>query len=215
MRAQVLTQVRLEPDQPRFLNYSISPLYGRNQEIVGAVLAFHDDTLTKSWSAWSDFGLGVAPDAVFDSLDRGLFIVNPRRMITAFNRTAQKLTGFSPEEVLGRYCWEVLQGDRCKTGCALKASLEDGVTRKDQDVRLRKKAGGWLNLLISTAPIRNHREAIVGGMQTFQSLGLALPRRPARPPISGEVESHRQKPPHAQTAGHAAGCGGLRSHGGH
>ncbi len=195
MRAQILTQVTLAPDQTRFLKYSLSPLYGQDQEIVGAVLAFHDDTPTKSSPDWSDFGLGVAPDAVFDNFDRGLFIVNQRRIITAFNRTAQELTGFTPAEVLGRYCWEVLQGDRCKTGCALKASLEDGITRKDQDVRIRNKAGIWLNLLISTAPIRNKREAIVGGVETFQSLGLALPRRQNRPPVSGEVEIIGKSPP--------------------
>jgi PAS domain S-box-containing protein len=195
MRAQILTQVRLEPNQTRFLKYSISPLYGQDQEIAGAVLAFHDDTLTKSWSAWSNFGLGVEPNAIFDNLDRGLFIVNQRRIITAFNRTAQEITGFNPEEVLGHYCWEVLQGDRCKTGCALKSSLEDGVTRKDQDVRIRNKAGRWINLLISTAPIRNKREAIVGGVETFQCLGLALPRRQQRPPIPGEVEIIGKSPP--------------------
>ncbi|MFZ5450167.1 MAG: sigma 54-interacting transcriptional regulator [Thermodesulfobacteriota bacterium] len=195
MRALLLTQVRLEPDQTRFLKYSISPLYGQNQEIVGAVLAFHDDTLTKSWSAWSNFGLGVTPDAVFDNFDRGLFVVNQRRIITAFNRAAQEITGFTPEEVLGRYCWEVLQADRCKTRCALNATLEDGVPRKDLDVRIRSKSGRWLNLLISTSPIRNKREAIVGGVETFQSLGLALPRREARPPIPGEVKIIGRSPP--------------------
>ena len=188
LRAQVLTQIVLSPDQKRLLQYSISPLYSQDRKIIGAVLAFHDGTPAKSWPAGPDFGLGIEPDAVFDNLDRGLFIVNERRIITAFNRTAQEITGFSPEEVLGRYCWEVLQGDRCKTGCALKASLEDGVTRKDQDVRIRNKAGRWLNLLISTAPIRNKRDAIVGGVETFQCLGLALPRRQTRPPIYGEVE---------------------------
>jgi PAS domain S-box-containing protein len=195
MRAQILTQVHLGPDQTQFLKYSISPLYGQDQEIVGAVLAFHDDTPTKPWSAWSNFGLGVEPDAVFDNLDRGLFIVNQRRIITAFNRTAQEITGFNPEEVLGRYCWEILQGDRCKTGCALKASLEDGITRKDQDVRIRNKAGRWLNLLISTAPIRNKREAIVGGVETFQCLGLALPVLKTHPPTLGEVEIIGKSPP--------------------
>jgi PAS domain S-box-containing protein len=195
MRAQILTQINLGPDQTRFLKFSISPLYGQDRSIVGAVLAFHDDTLTKSWSAWSDFGLGVEPDAVFDNLDRGLFVVNQRRIVTAFNRTAQEITGFSPEEVLGRYCWETLKGDHCKTGCALKASLEDGITRKDQDVRIRNKGGRSLNLLISTAPIRNKRQAIVGGVETFQCLGLALPRRQPRSPVSGEVEIIGKSPP--------------------
>jgi len=195
LRAQLLTQIVLPAGKVRFLKYSVAPLYGRDRKIIGAVLAFHDDILTKSWSDWSDFGLGVKPGAVFEHLDRGLFIVNQRRTITAFNRTAQELTGFNPEEVVGRYCWEVLQGDHCKTDCALKATLEDGVTRKNQDVRIKDKAGRWLNLLISTAPIRNPREAIVGGVETFQSLGLTLPRREARSPIPGEVVVIGQSPP--------------------
>jgi PAS domain S-box-containing protein len=194
LRAQILTQILLPAEKVRFLKYSVAPLYGQDQKIIGAVLAFHDDTLTKSWSDWSNFGLGVKPGAVFEHLDRGLFIVNQRRTITAFNRTAQEFTGFSPDEVVGRYCWEVFQADRCKTGCALKATLEDGVTRKDQEVRIRDKAGRWLNLLISTAPIRNQREAIVGGVETFQSLGLALPRREPRSPIPGEVTVIGQSP---------------------
>jgi PAS domain S-box-containing protein len=195
MRAQVLTQVRLEPDQTRSLKYSISPLYDRGREIIGAVWAFHDDTLTRPWSTWSDLGLGVDPGAVFEDFDRGLFVVNQRRTITAFNRTAQEITGFSPDEVVGRYCWEVLQGDRCKTGCALKATIEDGVTRKDEDVRVKNKEGRWLNLLISTSPIRNKREVIVGGVETFQSLGVALSRREATLSIPGEVEIIGQSPP--------------------
>jgi PAS domain S-box-containing protein len=195
MRAQILTQILLPSEKVRFLKYSVAPLFSQDQKIIGAVLAFHDDTLTRSWSAWSDLGLSVAPGAVFEHLDRGLFIVNQRRTITAFNRTAQEITGFSPEEVVGRYCWEVFQADHCKTGCALKATLEDGVTRKDQNARIRDKAGRWLNLLISTAPVRNKREAIVGGVETFQFLSLALNRREERLSIPGEVEIIGRSPP--------------------
>jgi PAS domain S-box-containing protein len=195
MRAQILTQIRLPSDEVRFLKYSVAPLFSPDQKIIGAVLAFHDDTPSQSWSARDSFGLGVESEAVFEHLDRGLFIVNPRRTITAFNRTAQEFTGFSPDEVVGRYCWEVFQADHCKTGCALKATLEDGVTRKDREVRIRDKAGRWLSFLISTAPIRNKRAAIVGAVETFQSLGLALPRREVRAPIPGEVEIIGQSPP--------------------
>jgi len=102
-RANLLAQIRLKSDLVRFLKYSVAPLYGRDQQIIGAVLTFHDDTLTKAWSTWANFGLGVEPDAVFENFDRGLFVVNQRRRITAFNRLAREITGFSQEEVLGRY----------------------------------------------------------------------------------------------------------------
>ena len=187
MRTNILTQIRLASGLVLFLKYSVAPLYSEDKEGIGAVLAFHDDTLTQFWSTWSNFGLGVDPAAVFEDFDRGLFVVNYRRSITAFNRTAQELTGFRPEEVLGRYCWEVFQADRCKKACLLKATLEDGVTRKDQDVRIKDSKGRWLNLLISTSPIRNKRDVIVGGVETFQSLGVALDRRAEKIPLPGEV----------------------------
>lgn len=188
MRANLLAQINLHSDLVLFLKYSVAPVYGQNKQIIGALLTFHDDTLTKAWSTWSNFGLGVEPDAVFENIDRGLFVVNNRRRITAFNRMAREITGFRQEEVLGRYCWEIFQADRCKTGCSLQATLEDGVTRQDQDMRIKNKEGRWLDLLISTAPIRNKGEMIVGGVETFQSLGLALTPREELLPAPGQVE---------------------------
>jgi PAS domain S-box-containing protein len=187
-RAGLLAQIRLESEEVLFLKYSISPLYDPDRRICGAVLTFHDDTLTRAWSSWSNFGIGVDPDAVFENFDRGLFVVNQRRRITAFNRRAREITGFRQDEVLGRYCWEVFQADRCKTGCILQATLEDGVTRQDQDMRIRDREGRWLDLLISTAPIRNREEKIVGGVETFQSLGLALTPREEPAAAPGQVE---------------------------
>ena len=62
-------------------------------------------------------------------------------------------------------------------------------------MRIRDKAGRWVSFLISIAPIRNQKAAIVGAVETFQSLGLALPRRETRAPIPGEVAIIGQSPP--------------------
>ncbi len=193
-RSQLLAQIHLKSDHTLFLKYSVAPLYNPDNEITGVVLTFHDDTLPRASSAWSDFGLGVTPDAVFEHLDRGVFVVNDRWRITAFNQRAQEITGFTPEEAVGRFCWEIFQADRCKRGCFLRATLEDGATRQDQSVRILTKAGEPVNLLVSTAPIRNKRDAIVGGVETFQSLGLALIEAEEAPSIPGEVEIIGQSP---------------------
>ena len=188
LRSNLLAQIHQEANHVIFLKYSVAPLYRPDHEIMGVVLTFHDDTLTRSWSAWSDLGSGVEPDAVVEHLDRGVFVVNDRWRITAFNRRAQEITGFTQEEAMGRFCWEVFQADRCKRGCFLRATLEDGATRRNQNVRIQTKSGQHLDLLVSTAPIKNKREAIVGGVETFQSLGLALIEEEKAPAIPGEVE---------------------------
>ncbi|MFH1594947.1 MAG: sigma 54-interacting transcriptional regulator [Pseudomonadota bacterium] len=184
-------QIQLESGQILFLKYSVAPLYSPDNMITGAVLTFHDDPLVR---VWSNFGLGVEPDAVFEHLDRGLFVVNDRWRITVFNRKAQEITGFSSKEAVGRHCWEVFQADRCKRGCFLRATLKDGAARRDQAVRVLTKAGEWVNLLVSTAPIRNKRDAIVGGVETFQSLGVALFGEEKAPLIPGEAEIIAESP---------------------
>lgn len=194
MRANLMVQLRLSPGEAAYVKYTLAPLYNPDREIIGVVLALHDDQPARRWSEWSDFGLGVAPETVFENLDRGLFVVNPRRRITAFNRRAQEITGFRREEAVGRYCWEVFQADACKTGCFLQATLEDGASRLDQGVRIRHKDGHWLRLQVSTMAIKNRRGAIVGGMETFISLGLAQPLGEDAPALPREVEIIGQSP---------------------
>jgi PAS domain S-box-containing protein len=195
LRSNLLAQIHQENDHVLYLKYSVAPLYGPGQGITGVVFTFHDDTLTRSWSAWSDLGPGVGPDAVLEHLDRGVFVINDRWRITAFNQRAQEITGYTQQEALGRFCWEVFQADRCKRGCFLRATLEDGATRRNQNVRIQTKSGESLDLLVSTAPVKNKREAIVGGVETFQSLGLALLEEEATPAVPGDVEIIGISPP--------------------
>uniref|UniRef100_A0A7C3Z1Y2 PAS domain-containing protein n=1 Tax=Desulfobacca acetoxidans TaxID=60893 RepID=A0A7C3Z1Y2_9BACT len=194
LRSNLLARIQLDPDHVLFLKFSVAPLYNPDDAITGVVFTLHDDTLTRAWSAWSNFGLGVEPDAVLEHLDRGVFVVNDRWRITAFNRQAQQITGFTQEEAVGRFCWEIFQADRCKRDCFLRATLEDGATRRNQNVRILTKSGERLDLLVSTAPIRNKRDAIIGGVETFQSLGLALAEEPDDAPRPGEVELVGQSP---------------------
>lgn len=193
-RSHLLARFSLPAGQALFLKYSVTPLHGPDRQITGVVLTLHDDTLTHARSAWSDFGLGVPPEAVLEHLDRGLFVVNERQRIMAFNRRAQEITGFSPEEAVGRFCWEIFQADRCKRACLLRATLEDGATRQDQRVGILTKTGERLNLLVSTAAIKNKRGAIVGGVETIQPLGLAFVEGQEAPPLPGEVEIIGQSP---------------------
>src|SRR5208337_1231703 len=193
-RANILVSIRRESDPVLFRKCSVAPLYSQTQEIIGAIMTFHDDTLTRAWSVWSNFGLGVEPEALFEDLERGLFIVDQHRRITAFNRRAQEITGFPKEEALGRHCWEVFRADRCQEGCSLRATLEDGVPRVDQGVRILNKVGERLSLLVSTAPIKNKRDVVVGAVETFQSLGPALLPEEEPAPVPGEVEIIGQSP---------------------
>ncbi|MGA7576987.1 MAG: sigma 54-interacting transcriptional regulator [Desulfobaccales bacterium] len=193
-RSNIPVLIYPESDPALSRKCSVAPLYSPTREIIGVILTFHDDPLARASSVCSNFGLGVEAEAVFEDLERGLFIVDQRRRITGFNRRAQEITGFPKEEAMGRHCWEVLQGDRCQEGCFLRATLEDGAPRLDQGLRILNKVGERLSLLVSTAPIKNKRGVVVGAVETFQSLGPALLPEEEPAPVPGEVEIIGQGP---------------------
>ncbi len=194
-RANLLAELRPVAGQSRFLNYSVTPLYNTENVITGAVLTFRDSTLTRSWTDWSSPGLGDR-DALLEHLSQGVFTVNTAWRLTSFNKKAEEITGLKREEVLGRHCWEVLQADRCKSGCPLKATLGDGITRAEQEVHLANRAGGRLPVMVSTSVFKNKRDVIMGGMAVFRPLAGEKPTpveagAPAKVEIIGQSQVMR------------------------
>jgi len=61
---------------------------------------------------------------ILDSIADGVFTVNLDLFITSFNRAAEKITGISREEAIGRQCLEVLRANVCETGCLLRQTIE-------------------------------------------------------------------------------------------
>jgi len=69
-------------------------------------------------SRLSQMILGAMPDGVF-SVDRSF-------CITSFNRAAERITGYSREEVMGKPCREVFRSNLCGETCPLKESMKTG-----------------------------------------------------------------------------------------
>jgi PAS domain S-box-containing protein len=170
--SNLLAQFGLTPDHTIYLNYSIDPLHNHEDEIIGAILTLRDNTIARAWTAWSAEGPGIEFDALFDNLPEAVFIINTRWRITGFNRRAEEITGFQRQQVLGRYCWDIFKSDRCQTDCPLKATLADGVTRTDQDVRMVNSGGRNVNVLVNTSIIKDKKGAVAGAIEFFRPLTL-------------------------------------------
>ena len=170
--SNLLAQFALTPDSKIFLNYSIDPLYNREDKNIGVILTLRENTTARAWTAWSADGLGIEFDALFENLAEAVFTINNRWRITGFNRRAEEVTGFRRQEVLGLYCWDIFKSDRCQTDCPLKATLSDQVTRTDQDVRMVNKGGRPLNVLVNTSIIRDKKGAVAGAVEFFRPLTL-------------------------------------------
>ncbi len=61
---------------------------------------------------------------VIDSLPTAVLTVNADLKITGFNPLAEKITGYSAKEAMGKYCGEILQGSMCVAHCPLRTVLK-------------------------------------------------------------------------------------------
>lgn len=111
--------------------------------------------------------------SLLDNLHEGVYYVDCTRQIQYWNKGAERISGYSPEEVIGKHCFDNLlvhvdgQGNSlCKGKCPLSATIKDGLERQAR-VYLHHKDGHRVPVSVSIAPIRDADGKIVGGIEAF------------------------------------------------
>ena len=109
---------------------------------------------------------------ILNDLREGLYFVDEDRGITFWNKGAQRITGFTAEEMIGHFCFDNLlqhvdaQGrSLCLDGCPLHETLQDGLPRNAQ-VYLHHKNGHRVRVEIQIKPLLYNGE-IVGAAESF------------------------------------------------
>jgi PAS domain S-box-containing protein len=84
----------------------------------------------------------------------GAFATDPDQRVTYWNRSAEEILGYTSAEVIGRPCYEVLEGcddqDRlvCRKHCHIAAAALADERVSDYDLCVRTASGGkqWINI---------------------------------------------------------------------
>jgi len=109
-------------------------------------------------------------NTILDSITEGVFTINSDWKITSFNRAAEKITGMSAEEAVGKKCSDVFHANICKTGCALRKTISSGKNILDLRIIIKNQQGKSVPVSISTAVLKDERGSVVGGVETFRDL---------------------------------------------
>jgi diguanylate cyclase (GGDEF)-like protein/PAS domain S-box-containing protein len=111
---------------------------------------------------------------LLDNLYDGVYYVDRERRITFWNKAAERITGFTRAEVLGRRCADNLLrhvDDRgnslCLGACPLAYTLGDGQPRS-VSVFLHHKDGHRLPVAVGVAPITDKQQKIIGAVEIFR-----------------------------------------------
>ncbi len=113
--------------------------------------------------------------ALLDNLANGVYFVDTNRRITFWNKSAERITGYTAQEVLGRSCADnilrhVDESGRelCVEGCPLAAVVQDGRMRETH-VYMHHKLGYRAPVDIRATAMRNTDGEIVGAVEIFHT----------------------------------------------
>ena len=112
-------------------------------------------------------------NAIIDTVGDGIYCVDTERRIFFWNKGAERITGFSAEEMIGRQCFEsqldhIDQGGRplCDLLCPLVGTIFDGKPRQEK-VLLKHKDGHRVPVVVNTFPLEENAVTI-GAMEIFR-----------------------------------------------
>jgi len=109
---------------------------------------------------------------IFDSISEGVFTTDKDCMITSFNPAASKISGFSSEEAVGQYCFDIFRTDLCHTKCALKNTLEDGEPISNTNVTILTRDGRKVPISVSTSILVDKSGQPNGAVELFRDLSM-------------------------------------------
>jgi len=109
---------------------------------------------------------------ILDSIDCGVFTIDLDFKITTFNKAASDITGFSKEEAVNNYCYEILRTNICQNNCTLKKTFLEKKAFDGIQVDILNKNGETIPVTISTNLLKDDQGKIIGGIETFRDIRL-------------------------------------------
>lgn len=113
---------------------------------------------------------------VLESLHDGLYFTDTDRRIIYWNTAAERITGFSSSEVLGKQCCDNIlihidtEGENlCKGLCPLASTIDDGIHR-EMEVFLHHKRGHRVPVSVRVTPLLDDSGKTIGGVEIFTDI---------------------------------------------
>lgn len=115
---------------------------------------------------------GVSTESILESISDGVFTVDASWRILSFNRAAERITGISRQDAIGRRCCDVFHSSMCERHCALQHTLETDEPIVNRAAFIIDGGGRRIPISVSTAILRDRSGRVVGGAETFRDLTL-------------------------------------------
>ena len=115
-------------------------------------------------------------EKIIENLHDGLYLVDRNRVITYWNKAAEKISGFTANEVVGKSCSDNIlthvdsEGNSlCLGMCPLAATIDNGEPR-ESELYMHHKDGHRIPVSVRVSCLTDNNGNIIGGIELFTDI---------------------------------------------
>jgi PAS domain S-box-containing protein len=157
------------PDGGAHLWGRATVLHDCQGEIIGAIETVRDITFRMQLEE-SLRQSAEKHKTLIQSLPSGVITVNAKFQLTEINAQGQEILGRSQEEVLGRFCGNVLQSGACESGCPIKAAITSKKPQGPIETTIEHKEKGTVPISLRAVGLYDSAGQLTGGVEVFQDI---------------------------------------------
>lgn len=160
------------PGNPMLVNWHVTDQQADNswQQIFAQIHRLVDDLLHQGYlDAFVQARRNG--ELILDSLGEGIIAHGMDRRFFFFNRAAEKLTGLSSENILGRDCRDIFQGKLCSISCAFCEDMDTGILPTiPYQITMRHQDGEDRQIEMSVVPLKNSLDMVIGVVASMRDM---------------------------------------------
>ncbi len=146
-----------------------TPLYDSQGNLLGAIETVRD--ITSRIQMEENLRQSAEKhQTLVQSLPSGVITVDSHFRVTEINAQGQKILGLSQEEVLGRFCGDVLRAGACDGNCPIKSALRSKRPEGPIETTVTNKEKGRIHISLRAAGLYNSKGELVGGVEVFHDI---------------------------------------------
>ncbi len=107
---------------------------------------------------------------ILNSISEGVFTVDKNCIITSFNKSAERITGFKASEAVGNHCFDIFRTEVCHRQCALKDTLKTHGPIDNARVTIITRDGKELPISVTTTMLKNENDELIGAVEFFRDI---------------------------------------------
>jgi PAS domain S-box-containing protein len=123
-----------------------------------------------AYQAWQSVNSTQRIAAIVDSSDDAIISKDLNGVITTWNKGAQRIFGYLPEEVIGKPITILIPADRRNEEDAIIEQIRRGQRVEHYETVRQRKDGGLIDISLTVSPVKNAQGRIIGASKIARDI---------------------------------------------